>query len=112
MSPETFKSAVTDMRAVVRLSDSVAGSAPARRSKASVGEDLVDMTRCHLQESNLMSLDSGAAAKKVRRCVSSLPLINASSGGSLDDTRWITDVESSKMLSTATSTAKRPRLEV
>lgn len=113
MSPENFKTAASDIGALANLSDSMAGSALARRSRAAVGEDLVDMTRFHLQENNLMSLDSGAPAKKMRRCMSSLPVIIASSDGSLDySPHCITDFESSKMLSTGTVTAKRPRLEL
>lgn len=113
MSPENFKTAASDFGAIVNLSDSMADSALAGRSKSTLGEDLVDMTRFHLQESNLMSLDSGPAAKKVKRCMNSLPVIVASSDGSLDySPHCITDFESSKMLSTGTATAKRPRLEL
>lgn len=113
MSPETFKTLASDVGAIGNLTDSMAGSALAGRSKSTVGEDLVDMTRFHLQENNLMLLDSGAAAKKMRRCMSSLPVIIASSDGSLDySPHCITDFESSKMLSTGTATAKRPRLEL
>lgn len=112
MSPVTFNSAVSGLHAVYNLYDSMVGSAPGRRSNAAIGEDLVAMTRCRLQASNFMSLDS-SAAKRLRHCMSSLPLTVASSGRSLDDSpHQMTDLESSEMLSTATSTAKRPRLEL
>eukprot|EP01018_Ginkgo_biloba_P031994 Gb_13858 [translate_table: standard] len=113
MSPDAMNSAVSDISSVVSLSDRMAGSAPGNGSRAAVGEDLVAMTKCRLQARNILSLDGCASTKKMRRCMSSMPLSTASSGGSLTNTlHQLSNLESSEMQSTATSTVKRPRLEV
>ncbi|KAL1218412.1 Mediator of RNA polymerase II transcription subunit 15a [Cardamine amara subsp. amara] len=52
ISPQALSSAVSDIGSVVSMVDRIAGSAPRNGSKASVGEDLVAMTKCRLQAGN------------------------------------------------------------
>ena len=83
MSPKGFSSIMNDIGSFVRLIDRMAGSAPGNGSRAAVGEDLVAMTKCRLQRRNLMSQDGSAATKRMRRCMSTMPLSTAASGGSV-----------------------------
>ena len=83
MSPKAFSSAVNDIGSVVSLIDRMVGSAPGNDSRADVKEDLVSMTKFHLQTRNLMSQDGSAATKRMRRCMSSMPLSTVASGGSV-----------------------------
>jgi len=113
MSPKALSSAVNDIGSVVSLIDRMAGSAPGNGSRAAAGEDLVAMTKCRLQARNLMSQDGSAATKRMRRCMSSMPLSTAASGGSVTNSlQQHNNVESPEMESTATSNIKRPRLEM
>ena len=83
MSPKAFSSVLNDIGLVVRLIDRMAGSAPCNGSRAVVGEDLVAMTKCHLQRINLMSQDGSAATKRMRHFMSSMSFSTAASGGSV-----------------------------
>ena len=83
MSTKALSSAVNDIGSVVSLIDRMAGSAPGNGSRAAAGEDLVAMTKCRLQAKNLMSQDGSAATKRMRRCMSSMPLSTAASGRSV-----------------------------
>ena len=83
MSWKAFSSVVNDIGSVVSLIDRMAGSAPRNGSKVAVGEDLVAMTKFHLQTRNLMSQDVSAATKRMRRCMSSMPLNTVASSGSV-----------------------------
>ncbi|XP_020276414.1 mediator of RNA polymerase II transcription subunit 15a-like isoform X2 [Asparagus officinalis] len=93
--------------------DRMAGSAPTNGSRAAAGEDLVAMTKCHLQARNVMSKDGGATRKKMKRHTVAMPLNDISSPGSDDDSfKQLHDFESSELESSATSRIKRLRSEV
>ena len=83
MSSKAFSSIMNGIGSVVILIDRMAGSAPCNGSRVVVGEDLVSMTKCRLQKRNLMSQDVSAATKRMRRCMSSMPLSTVASGGSV-----------------------------
>lgn len=105
MHPEALDAAVSDIGSVVSMIDRIAGSAPGNGSRAAVGEDLVAMTKCRLQARNYIVQDGSTGTKKMKRYTSAMPLNVASSVGSKQSE--ISDLES-----TATSSVKRPRIEV
>lgn len=113
MSPKALDTAVGDIRSVFSMVDRIAGSAPGNGSRAAVGEDLVAMTKCRLQARNVVNHDGTNGTKRMRRCITALPLNVASCGGSLNDgiKQFIT-AEASDSESTATSSIKKSRIEV
>ncbi|XP_057733213.1 mediator of RNA polymerase II transcription subunit 15a-like [Arachis stenosperma] len=113
MSSKALSAAVSDIASIVSMNDRIAGSAPGNGSRSSVGEDLVSMTNFHLQGRNLLTQDGPNGTKKMKRDTSAKPLnIVSSDGGLNDSTKHLSDSEASDMDSTATSSAKRPKIEV
>lgn len=111
MSPKALSASVNGIGSVVSMIDRIAGSAPGNGSRAAVGEDLVAMTKCRLQARNF-SHDGPNGTKKMRRHTSAMPLNVVSSAGSVNDVfKPLTASETSDLESTATSSAKRPRVE-
>ncbi|CAL2263148.1 unnamed protein product [Prunus armeniaca] len=113
MSPNALSASVSDIGSVVSMIDRIAGSAPGNGSRASVGEDLVAMTKCRLQARNVMTHDGTNGTRKMRRYTSAVPLNVVSSAGSMDDSfKQLTNSETSDLESTATSRINRPRIEL
>ncbi|MCO5577028.1 hypothetical protein L7F22_030850 [Adiantum nelumboides] len=112
MSPRALDSAVADMSLLVNLADKLGGSAPGAQSRAAVGEDLAQLTKCRTQARVLSSPDGGAIAKKVRRRVDSLALSLISSDGSVVNSLQKMRSPELETESTATSKIKRSRLEI
>ncbi|WOL11985.1 mediator of RNA polymerase II transcription subunit 15a [Canna indica] len=107
-TPEALSSAISDIGSVVSMVDKLAGSAPGNGSRAVIGEDLVAMTKSHLQA---RSLDGDS--KKMKRDTSAMPLNNVSSAGSLNDSfKQSYGFDTSELESTATSHVKRQKVEV
>ncbi|CAK9309347.1 unnamed protein product [Citrullus colocynthis] len=112
MSPKALSASVNGIGSVVSMIDRIAGSAPGNGSRAAVGEDLVAMTKCRLQARNFVSHDGPNGTKKMRRHTSAMPLNVVSSVGSVTDVfKPVTGAETSDLESTATSSAKRHRVE-
>ncbi|GAV60967.1 hypothetical protein CFOL_v3_04495 [Cephalotus follicularis] len=107
MSAKALGASVNDIGSVVSMIDRIAGSAPGNGSRASVGEDLVAMTKCRLQARNFITQDGMTGTRKMRRYTNAVPLNVVSS----DSFRQLTGSETSELESTATSRIKRPRLE-
>ncbi|KAL7598491.1 hypothetical protein Lser_V15G22605 [Lactuca serriola] len=57
ISSNALTASVSDIGSVVSMIDRITGSAPGNRSKAAVGEDLVAMTKSHLQETSFATQD-------------------------------------------------------
>lgn len=113
MSPKALSASVSDIGSVVSMIDRIAGSAPGNGSRAAVGEDLVAMTKCRLQARNFITQDGTNGTRKMRRYTSAMPLNVVSSAGSMNDSfKQVTGSETSDLESTATSSIKRPRIEV
>jgi PAX-interacting protein 1 len=92
--------------------DRIAGSAPGNGSRASVGEDLVAMTKCRLQARNYMTQDGMMATKKMKRHTTAMPISVVSLGGSVGDNyKQFACSETSDLESTATSDGKKARTE-
>ncbi|KAM3298169.1 hypothetical protein ACQJBY_039902 [Aegilops geniculata] len=109
---ESLNAAVSDIRSVVSMMDRIAGSAPGNGSRTAVGEDLVAMTKCRLQARNFITNDGSGASKKMKRDISAMPL-NVSSAGSVEDSfKQTFSVDTPDLQSTATSRAKRRKIEV
>ncbi|XP_024985083.1 mediator of RNA polymerase II transcription subunit 15a-like isoform X3 [Cynara cardunculus var. scolymus] len=109
ISPKSLSASVSDIGSVVSMIDRIAGSAPGNGSRAAVGEDLVAMTKLHLQ-----ARTSGTpnGTRKMKRFTSAIPLNGVSSANSVNDSfKHFNFVEASELESTATSTIKRPRIE-
>ncbi|KAH7849932.1 hypothetical protein Vadar_025236 [Vaccinium darrowii] len=112
MPPTTLSDSVSDMDSVVSMMDRLAGSAPGNGSKFAVGEDLVAMTKWHLQARNMSMQDTNIGTRKMRRYTSAMPLnVVPSSGSANDSFKHLTCSEISDLESTATSRVKRPRFE-
>ncbi|KAH7573022.1 hypothetical protein JRO89_XS03G0052800 [Xanthoceras sorbifolium] len=114
MSSNALSASVSDIGSVVSMIDRIAGSAPGNGSRAAVGEDLVAMTKCRLQARNFIIQDGMTGPRKIRRYTSAMPLNVVSSAGSMSDSSFkqLIGVETSDLESTATSSIKRPRVEV
>ncbi|XP_010476668.1 PREDICTED: mediator of RNA polymerase II transcription subunit 15a-like [Camelina sativa] len=91
ISPQALSSAVSDIGSVVSMVDTIAGSAPGNGSRASVGEDLVAMTKCRLQARNFMTQEGMMATKKMKRHTTAMPL---SVGDSYKQFADLVDMES------------------
>ncbi|CAH8382345.1 unnamed protein product [Eruca vesicaria subsp. sativa] len=112
ISPQSLSSGVSDMRSVVTMVDSIAGAAPGNCSRASVGEDLVAMTKYRLQARNFMTQEGVTASKKMKRHTTAMPLSVSSLGGSVGDNyKQFACSETSDLESTATSVGKKARTE-
>uniref|UniRef100_A0A1J3JTF3 Mediator of RNA polymerase II transcription subunit 15a n=1 Tax=Noccaea caerulescens TaxID=107243 RepID=A0A1J3JTF3_NOCCA len=112
ISPQALSSAVSDIGSVVSMVDRIAGSAPGNGSRASVGEDLVAMTKCRLQARNYMTQEGMMATKKMKRHTTAMPIRVVSLGGSVGDNyKQFACSESSDLESTATSDGKKARTE-
>lgn len=112
MSSKALASAVRDINMLVSLSDKLGGSAPGSQSRAVVGEDLAQVTKCRAQARALTSPDGSAINRKVKRRIDSMAMSVVSSVGSvvnslqkLNGSDWETE-------STATSRIKRRKIEV
>lgn len=113
LSPKALSASVGDIGSVVSMIDRIAGSAPGNGSRAAAGEDLVAMTKCRLQARNYITQDGMTGSRKMRRHTSAMPLNVVSSAGSVSDSfKQFTGPETSDLESTATSSVKRPRIEV
>lgn len=110
ISPKALNASVSDIGSVVSMIDRIAGSAPGNGSRATVGEDLVAMTKCRLQARNFLTQDGSTGTKRMRRHTSAMPLNVASSVGSMSDS--FKGLETSELESTATSSIKKTRIEV
>ncbi|KAL0723582.1 hypothetical protein Bca4012_038181 [Brassica carinata] len=92
--------------------DRIAGSAPGNGSRASIGEDLVAMTKCLLQARNYMTQEGMMPTKKMKRHTSAVPLSVYSLEGSVgDNCKQFLCSETSDLESTATSVGKKTRTE-
>ncbi|KAL1218413.1 Mediator of RNA polymerase II transcription subunit 15a [Cardamine amara subsp. amara] len=112
ISPQALSYAVSDIGSVVSMVDRIAGSAPGNGSRASVGEDLVAMTKCSLQEIIFMTQEGMMAAKKRKHHTTSMPLSIASLGGyASDNYKEFAGSETSDLESTETSDGKKARTE-
>ncbi|XP_073226648.1 mediator of RNA polymerase II transcription subunit 15a-like [Cicer arietinum] len=113
MSTKTLSAAVNDISSVVSMTDRIAGSAPGNGSRAAVGEDLVSITNCRLQARNFTTQDGSNGTKKIKRYISSRPLKNVSSAGSMNDSiNQFSASEASQQKSTASSNFTKPKAEV
>ena len=102
-----------DIGSVVSMNDRIAGSAPGNGSRAAVGEDLVSMTNCRLQARNFITQDGSNGIKRMKRYTSAIPLNVVPSAGSMNDSiKQLTASETSDLESTATSSVKKPKIEV
>lgn len=104
MSSKALSSAVNDIGSVVSMNDRIAGAAPGNGSRAAVGEDLVAMTNCRLQARNFITQDGTNGTRKMKRYTNATPLN--------DSIKQLTALEASDLESTATSSIKKPRVEV
>ncbi|KAI3850169.1 hypothetical protein MKX03_023261 [Papaver bracteatum] len=110
MSPKAFSASVSDIDSVISMIDRIARSAPGNGSRAAVGEDLVAMTKCRMQEMNFIQQDGSSATKKMRRHTIAVPLNSMSSAGSVNDSfKHLVNMELSNLESIVTSRMKRPR---
>ncbi|XP_065849027.1 mediator of RNA polymerase II transcription subunit 15a-like isoform X2 [Euphorbia lathyris] len=89
MSFEALTSSVSDISSVLSMIDRIAGSAPGHGSRAAVSEDLVAITNCRLQARNFITQNGMTGTRKMKRSTSAMSLE-----------------------SRATSSVKRPRIEV
>lgn len=113
ISPKALSASVSDIGSVITMIDRIAGSAPGNGSRATVGEDLVAMTKCRLQARNFLTQDGSTGTKRMRRHTSAMPLNVASSIGSMSDSfKQLSGLETSELESTATSSIKKARNEV
>uniref|UniRef100_A0A803ML65 Mediator complex subunit 15 KIX domain-containing protein n=1 Tax=Chenopodium quinoa TaxID=63459 RepID=A0A803ML65_CHEQI len=113
ISPKALNASVCDIGSVVSMIDLIAGSAPGNGSRATVGEDLVAMTKCRLQARNFQTQDGSTGTKRMRRYTSAMPLNVAATIGSMNDNfKQFTGSETSDLESTATSNVKKAKLEV
>lgn len=104
---------MSDIGSVVSMMDRIAGSAPGNGSRATVGEDLVSMTKCRLLARNFLTQDGSSGTKRMRRHASSLPLNVAATVGSMNDSSMLlTGTEIPELDSTATSSRKKAKTEV
>ncbi|KAK4476686.1 hypothetical protein RD792_015846 [Penstemon davidsonii] len=111
MSPKALSASVSDISSVVSMVDRVSGSAPGNGSRATVGEDLVAMTKCRLQARSFFAPDGPCGTKRMRRYTSAVPSSVVSSTGSVNDSlRHFNGCESDGE-STGASSIKRPRFE-
>ncbi|KAI8572509.1 hypothetical protein RHMOL_Rhmol01G0204700 [Rhododendron molle] len=112
MSPATLSASVSEIDSVISMMDTIAGSAPGNGSRTAVGEDLVAMTKWHLQARNMSTQDTNIGARKMRCYTSAMPLNVVSSAGSANYSfKHLTCSETSDLESTATSGVKRPRFQ-
>uniref|UniRef100_A0A803MMR0 Mediator complex subunit 15 KIX domain-containing protein n=1 Tax=Chenopodium quinoa TaxID=63459 RepID=A0A803MMR0_CHEQI len=113
ISPKALNASVCDIGSVVSMIDRIAGSAPGNGSRATVGEDLVAMTKCRLQARNFQTQEGSTGTKRMRRYTSAMPLnVTATIGSMNDNFKQFTGSETSDLESTATSNVKKARLEV
>ncbi|CAJ1951339.1 unnamed protein product [Sphenostylis stenocarpa] len=113
ISSKALSAAVRDMGSVMSMNDRIAGSAPGNGSRAAVGEDLVSMTNCRLQARNFITQDGSNGIKRMKRYTSAIPLSGVSSAGSMNDSiKQLAGSEASDLESTATSSAKKRKIEV
>ncbi|KNA02701.1 hypothetical protein SOVF_216190, partial [Spinacia oleracea] len=113
ISPKALNASVCDIGSVVSMIDRIAGSAPGNGSRATVGEDLVAMTKCRLQARNFQTQDGSTGTKRMRRYTSAMPLNVAATVGSMNDNfKQFAGYETSELESTATSSVKKSRTEV
>ncbi|KAM0046512.1 putative coactivator CBP, KIX domain superfamily, mediator complex subunit 15, KIX [Helianthus debilis subsp. tardiflorus] len=96
ISPESLSASVRDIDSVVSMIDSTAGTAPGNGSRTAVGEDLVAMTKA-----------TTTGKRKMKRFMNNPMFINVVSSASS-----FNPLENSELESTATSTIKRPRVEM
>ncbi|KAL9664117.1 hypothetical protein QQ045_019514 [Rhodiola kirilowii] len=109
ISNEALTASVNDIGSVVSMIDRISGSAPGNGSRAAVGEDMVAMTKRRLQVGNFATKDGISGSKKMKQFTSSMPLVVVSTN---DSFKQLVCSELSDLESTATSRAKRPRIEV
>lgn len=113
MSPRALASAVGEMELLVNLADKLGGSAPGAQSRAAVGEDLAQVTKCRTQARVQSSPDGGTITRKGKRRLDSLALSLVSPDGSVVNSLQQlgnTDLDTE---STATSSiVKRSKLEI
>ncbi|CAH8353849.1 unnamed protein product [Eruca vesicaria subsp. sativa] len=108
ISPQSLSSAVSDIGSVVSMVDRMGGNG----SRASVGEDLVAMTKCRLQARSFMAQEGMMPTKKMKRHTTAMPLSVYSLEGSVgDNCKQFACSETSDLESTATSIGKKARTE-
>lgn len=112
MSSKALSSAIGDIQSLISLSDKLGGSAPGSQSRAAVGEDLAQVTKCRSQPRKLSSQEGSTVNKKSKRRIDSVALSVVSSNGSVSNSLQIMNgVEALEMESTATSRIKRSKVE-
>ncbi|CAL9215154.1 unnamed protein product [Arabidopsis halleri] len=112
ISPQALSSAVSDMISIVSTVEKISGSVPGNDSRASVGEDLVAMNKCRLQERNFMTQEGMVASIKRKRHTTPMPLSVASLGGSVGDSyKQFAGLVTSDMDSSVTCGGKKARTE-
>ena len=113
LTPAALSAAVSDTSSVISMIDRIAASAPSNGSRVSVGEDLVAMTNCHLQDKNFLPQDGVNGTRKMKRCINATPFDVVSSAGCVNDTiKQLNAIEASDLEPIATSIIKRPKIEV
>lgn len=112
MSSRALASAIGDIDSIISLSDKLGGSAPGTQSRAAVGEDLAQVTKCRSQARVLSSPDGSAINRKVKRRIDSMALSLLSSDGSVVNSLQRLSGSDLETESTATSRVKRPKVEI
>jgi PAX-interacting protein 1 len=113
ISSQAFSASITDIGSVMCLTDWISSSLPANGSRASIGEDLVAMTKSCLQARYLPRHSDSSGTRKMKRLLSAMPTNIYPINGSIHDgcRQWI-DMEKPELESSTTSSTKRPRIEV
>ncbi|RHN76561.1 putative coactivator CBP, KIX domain-containing protein [Medicago truncatula] len=112
LTPAALSAAVSDTSSVISMIDRIAASAPGNGSIVSVGEDLVAMTNCHLQDRNFLPQDGVNGSRKMKRCINATPFDVVSSAGCVNDSiKQLNAIEASDLEPIATSIIKRPKIE-
>ncbi|OMO69742.1 putative transcription cofactor [Corchorus olitorius] len=72
MSPVALCAAVSDIASVVIMTDTIPEPAPGKTSRASIGADLVPMTKCHLRARKFITKQHGS--RRMTRYINAMPL--------------------------------------
>ncbi|XP_062175193.1 mediator of RNA polymerase II transcription subunit 15a-like isoform X4 [Alnus glutinosa] len=112
ISSQAFSASITDIGSVMCLTDWISSSPPVNGSRASIGEDLVAMTKSCLQARYLPRHSDSSGTRKMKRLLSAMPTNIYPINGSIHDgcRQWI-DMEKPELESSTTSSTKRPRIE-
>ncbi|KAL5730002.1 hypothetical protein ACHQM5_002882 [Ranunculus cassubicifolius] len=103
MSHTTLRDSISDIESALTMIDTMAGSMPGNQSQASVSEDLIAIASQEIL-AHTYSPNATIATRSRKRHSSSMSLINGF--------MFNTGMETSDLVSTATSRIKSPRIEV